>query len=168
MGKKPAQLEREIADQRREMTRKREHIEDRVRGSVDDVKSTASELTRKSKLNEYINERPLTTMIAAFGTGMLLGVASETAPAAARTAGHGAQSAYDRAGGAGLLTGVLGTVTGPLGNTLQDELRTTLRDVLGRNDGHDGAQYHEGHRIEESEPLRKEAMQATPASGDGA
>src|SRR4029079_10062920 len=98
MGKTPAQLEREIAEQRSRMTLKREHIEERVRGSVDDMRSTASDLTSKSKINQYIEHRPLTTVAAAFGTGMLLGVVSESAPAAARGAGHGAQAAFDRAG----------------------------------------------------------------------
>jgi hypothetical protein len=135
MGKKSVELERELADHRRAMTDKRRQLDERVRDDVRDLKSgIADEITSRTRLSEYVEKRPLATMAAAFGTGVLLGAVSDSGDEPSSRRVPRGRGASNGSGGAGLLSGLLGTITGPLGNTVQDELRSTIRDFLGRDD----------------------------------
>lgn len=139
MGKKPAELEREIAEHRRAMSRKRYDLEQRIRADLHDARDAAShEISERTRINQYAQERPLATVATAFGVGVLLGAVSDSRGSPRRDYdrrpsrseyGHD----YDR-GGDGLLGGLLAGITAPLGNTIQDELRTTVREFLRRDD----------------------------------
>jgi hypothetical protein len=135
MGKTSAEIEREIAAHREAVSRKRERLEERVRTDVHDARVAVSdEVLSRTKIGEYARERPLMTLAAAFGAGVLLG--NITDPGAA----NGPQPAAQRgprdhgAGRDGLLGALLGSVTTPLGGALHDEVRDLVRDVFRRDE----------------------------------
>jgi hypothetical protein len=145
MGKRSADIEREIAEHRQNITRKRTQLEDRVRTDVHDARvSVTDEIAERTKLGEYARERPLMTLAAAFGAGVLLGGVTDSGGGGGKESHDGGREPrtvrYRReanGSGDGLVASLLGSITGPVGFTLQDEVRSAIRDVFGR-DGSSG------------------------------
>lgn len=128
MGKKPDEVQREVEECRRRLDRRVSDLEQRVRTDVTDAGHTlAADVTERTGLKTQAETRPLTTLMGAFGTGMLLGVAS---------GGGGGKRGYpepyrDAGNGNGLLGELLGSASGLLGGTLQDEFRRVLDQAFG-------------------------------------
>jgi hypothetical protein len=152
MGKTSAELEREIGEHRRRMTWKRDRLEHRVRSGVRDARDAVNdEVMSRTNINEYAQQRPLTTLAAAFGAGVLLGAVSDGS-GGGREEYRGDRNHQRSEQGSGLLAGMLGTVTGPLGNTIQDELRLAIRDFFGRGEAESASQEYSGAAAPAKEP----------------
>jgi hypothetical protein len=129
MGKKPAEIQREIAEQRASIERRLRALEDRV---ADDVRGTGSAVTSeigdRTHINEYAERHPLTTVAGAFGAGVFLGMMSDRG----KSNGHRGRGRerYERDGG-GLFDELMGAASGAIGGSVQSEVRQLIRDVLG-------------------------------------
>jgi hypothetical protein len=142
MGKRSADIEREIAEHREAIARKRMRLEDRVRTDVHDARvSVTEEIESRTKLGEYARERPLMTLATAFGAGVLLGGLSDGGGESEPRGEQPRTVRYHReasGGRDGMVASLLGSLTGPIGATLQDEVRSAIRDIFGRSDGAGG------------------------------
>jgi hypothetical protein len=122
MGKRPAEIEREIAQQREDISR---HVSEmRQRGS-DDVQEFSSRLgdtLNSSAVRQTVEERPMLTVAGALALGVALGMASESVSlrGIASTAKEGARQTTSA--GSGLM--------GALSGIAADELRSLLEGWL--------------------------------------
>jgi hypothetical protein len=139
MGKRSADIEREIAEHRDSIARKRTRLEDRVRTDVHDARvSVTEEIESRTKLGDYARERPLMTLATAFGAGVLLGGMSDSGGNNDARGEQPRTVRYRReasGAGDGMVASLLGSLTGPIGATLEDEVRSAIRDIFGRNNG---------------------------------
>jgi hypothetical protein len=134
MGKKPAEIQREIAQQRATIERRIHALEDRVADDVRDAGHAVSyELGERTHLNQYAEQRPMTTVLGAFGAGVFLGMASN------RGGRKGSQQPSQQNDGGGLFSELIGAASGAIGGTVQSEVRQLIRDVF-ETDGSRGAQ----------------------------
>lgn len=142
MGKKPDEIEREIAQHREAIGRKLGELKARVRDDATELRAVAGEdLAERTGLRQQAEQRPLVTVGAALGVGMVAGAISGGRRAAKEPAQRTpsnlarAQSPADSppAGAKdSVIAELLGTITGGLSTTLQDELRQALRDLFDR------------------------------------
>jgi hypothetical protein len=150
MGKKPAQIEADIAAQRQHISRR---IEDLERRAQDDIGSLQSEAKARASgafddakgrvqdvrgsinvdgLRAMVEEHTASTMAGAVGIGVLLGVISEGFGGGGN--GHsngsrGRRAAYDRQdSGGGALSGLIASFIGPAANTAQEEMQDLVRE----------------------------------------
>jgi hypothetical protein len=133
MVKKPAEIQREIAEQRALIEGKLSNLNERVRTDLHDANSALNDdIMRRTHLDEHVERRPLTVLAAAFGGGVLLGLAGDSAM------GTGSRSHSDERpssgghgdGSDGFMNQITGALSGVLGSTLQDEVRQVLRQML--------------------------------------
>lgn len=135
MGKKPAEIQREIAQQRSNIERRLHSLEDRVADDVRDAGHAFSEeVGERTHINQYAEQRPMTTVLGAFGAGVFLGMMSGRGARQSNGRKH-ASSRYESERG-GLFDDVMGAASGAIGGSLQTEVRQLIRDVLG-TDGRD-------------------------------
>jgi ElaB/YqjD/DUF883 family membrane-anchored ribosome-binding protein len=128
MGKKPTEIQREIAQQRSSIERRLRALEDRVADDVRDAGSAVTgEIGERTHINDYAQRHPITTVAGAFGAGVLLGIMSD------RTRGsNGRPARYERErDGGGLFDELMGAASGAIGGSVQTEVRQLIRDVLG-------------------------------------
>lgn len=125
MGKTPDELQREIAELRQRTERKIDSLQDRVRGDVEDgAERVTHQVGERLRLQEYVEQRPLTALAGALGAGVLLGLFTDgKGTAAARANGR-------RAGG--MLDDLVGAASGLVGGTLEDEARKFIRQTFGQ------------------------------------
>lgn len=139
MGKKSADIEREIAELRDSIGTKIDRVRDRVRDDVKDFSSAAwDDVAERTRIGEHVEKRPMATVAAALGVGVLLGVVSDGLMAGAQR-GEQPEPRASRNGRreGGLMHTVAGTASGVVGGKLGDELRELLRQVLGEAPGED-------------------------------
>ena len=116
MGKKPDEIEREIEQQRLEISQKLDRLQGRVQHDIEAVKSTASEevntmfgrATGAFDIKRQAEEHPLTLMAGGLGLGVLLGAASE-----GRSNGGHSSSGKNGGRGDSLFGEALGAFSGP-------------------------------------------------------
>jgi ElaB/YqjD/DUF883 family membrane-anchored ribosome-binding protein len=134
MAKKPAEIQREIAQQRAAIERRLHALEDRV---VDDVRDAGSaftsEIGERTRINQYASERPLATVAGAFGAGVVLGMISDRR----KGNGHRQRDGDGDDRGGGLLDEIVGVASGAIGSSVQTEVRQLIRDVLGTDERRD-------------------------------
>jgi ElaB/YqjD/DUF883 family membrane-anchored ribosome-binding protein len=129
MGKKPAEIQREIAQQRAFIEQRLHALEDRVSDDVRDAGNAfSSQIGERTHINEYADQRPLTTLAGAFGAGILLGMMSDRG----KGNGHRRERGEDRGGG--LFDDLMGAASGAIGGSVQTEVRQLIRDVLGTDE----------------------------------
>jgi hypothetical protein len=130
MGKKPAELEREIREHRAAIDRKIAALDDRVRTDVKDAgASLSSRIEERAHVKQYAEERPLATVLGAFGTGVALGMVSNRR-------GHSPtrRNAYDWGNGrnrGGMFDELLGAASGAIGTSMRGEVRDLVRQIFG-------------------------------------
>jgi ElaB/YqjD/DUF883 family membrane-anchored ribosome-binding protein len=142
MAKKPDDIQREIAELRESIDRKLDRVQGRVKDDVQDFSSNAwDEFQARTRINEYVDRRPMTTVASAFGVGVLLGILSEGVP----MGGNSDRESYDesrmysrrngrRQSQGGIVNNVVGTASGVLSGKLGDELQQLMRQVLGEEE----------------------------------
>jgi ElaB/YqjD/DUF883 family membrane-anchored ribosome-binding protein len=131
MGKTPDELQREIAELRNRTERKIDSLEDRVRGDVEEGTGRVThQVGERLRLQEYVEQRPLTALAGAVGAGVLIGLFTGGGgdDAGARRSG-GLRSGGRRAGG--MLDDLVGAASGLVGGTLEDEARKFIRQTFG-------------------------------------
>jgi hypothetical protein len=81
MGKDPDTIYREISDHRRRMTSEIEHLEERARDDLGQMKDRALSHTPTppSALTDRASEHPMASVALAFGVGVVAGILSDTA-----------------------------------------------------------------------------------------
>jgi ElaB/YqjD/DUF883 family membrane-anchored ribosome-binding protein len=142
MAKKPDEVEREIEEHRRTISRKIEALQGRVEEDLNGVKSEVEERTSGLRqqagqvfdLESQVREHPLTTVAGAFGVGIAMGLVSELGGDRVANGSRGRRDYSDRRGdnGGGALAGALGSVVGMLSGVVQDELRQMFEEGLQR------------------------------------
>ncbi|HXK34716.1 MAG TPA: hypothetical protein VNM91_11980 [Dehalococcoidia bacterium] len=139
MGKKSADIEREIAELRDSIATKIDRVRDRVRDDVKDFSSAAwDDVAERTRIGEHVEKRPMATLAAALGVGVLLGVASDGLLAGAQRGQQPeARTSHNGRREGGVIHTVAGTASGAVGGKLGDELRELLRQVLGEAPGED-------------------------------
>jgi hypothetical protein len=151
MGEKTTALEREIRDHRQRIEHKVDALEERLRGDAADASSTfADELVSKMHLRDHAEQRPMTTLLGAFGAGVMLGITSDRKGSRRRN-GNG-----QKAREGGLLDMLVGGTSGALSGGLGRELQTMLREFLGSDDDRDRDVYAE------PSPARRNQSAAQP------
>ena len=180
MGKTSDELQREIAQHRERMERRVDDLQNRVKTDVDDASTAVSEKVSATKISEYVEQRPLTTLAGAFGAGIVLGLATPGGGASSRSSGR-PQRAYDSgysnggSGGGGpldgFLAGLVGNASGMLSGKLQDEFQSLLDGMFDKTKSRpastatvDAPAYAEPARMNGAPNGYRPAV--TPGSGD--
>ena len=150
MGKRPDEIRREIAAHRSMMQSKIERLEGRVRDDVRDAsEDMRHDVLERTRINEYVEKRPLTTVAGALGAGILLGVLSESVSFggqdSARRSVSGRYREDSGAGVSGMLDDLLRTAAGFVGGGVQHEVRELLRQVLGDESNGDARRASDGN-----------------------
>jgi len=143
MGKRSDELQREIADYRRQLDAKANRLDERVRSDLRDSRENVDKDVRERlHLDKYANERPFLTLATAFGAGILLGtvtpaVPTPSMPSMGRGSSDGAsgRSSGTGGGGNGFLSSIMGSASGALSGTIEDEVRNLFSQVTGGRDG---------------------------------
>jgi hypothetical protein len=141
VGKKPDDIEREIKERRALISRKMNDLQGRVEGDINEALGAASDeattvLERVKgtvRLEERMEQSPLTVVAGGLGLGVLLGIASEGVGGSK----NGRHDSYSNGrnsngggGGGSALDGILGSVTGMAANVVGRELTEFLRAGL--------------------------------------
>ena len=133
MGEKTAALEREIRDRRSRIERKVDALEERLRGDASDASSTlADEVVARSHVRDYAEQRPITTMLGAFGAGVVLGIASD----GGTSRGSKTNGRVGRENG--LLSSFLASTSGAVSGGVRKEVQDLIREFLDGDRGEDG------------------------------
>jgi len=157
MGQTTAELEREIAEQRRLIEQRLGGIRERLRGDAEDgrvaVSHDASRLTKETterlQLEERIAPRPILSLATAFAGGIALGLTSEPA-----TAAIGRTAKSSAAGTSSVANEIIGMMTGSLGGSLKDELMSYARGVLSETkDGREPQESRDDRRRDGHRPF---------------
>jgi hypothetical protein len=141
MGKTSDELQREIRDYRQQLDEKADRLNVGLRSDVRDSRETVDKnLRERLQLEKYADERPLLTLAAAFGTGVLLGsftpdVPMPSMPSMPGRDGGSSQQNSSGSGGSGMLASLIGSASGALSGTIEDEVREIFSQVTrGRRD----------------------------------
>jgi len=139
MGKTSDELQREIREYRQRLDQKADRLNERVRSDVRDSRETVDKDVRERlHLDQYAEERPLLTLAAAFGTGVLLGsfTPSIPTPSVPSMPGRNGGSGSSGSGGSGMLASLIGSASGALSGTIEEEVREIFSQISrGRDDG---------------------------------
>jgi ElaB/YqjD/DUF883 family membrane-anchored ribosome-binding protein len=140
MGKDPAELDRQIEQQRQQITRRLDDLQGRIRKDVssvrDEAKGRASNMAGEAKtyvdFQTQMRERPALTMAGALGVGVLLGVLSESLTASDSSYTGAPRYAYEPPARPSALTSAFndlaGSIFGPATSTFRDELRDLVQE----------------------------------------
>ncbi len=138
MGKKPDDLQQELAQRRSALTTRANGLRDRVHSDIGTLRTVAnddvagavrrvSDGAKAHQLAEAIDTRPLTSVTVGLAAGALLGWTTGHAEAAAPRAASGAS-------GPSFFASTLATVTDAMSGTVRTEassvLRTTVEAIL--------------------------------------
>jgi ElaB/YqjD/DUF883 family membrane-anchored ribosome-binding protein len=145
MGKRSDELQREIREYRQRLDQKADRLNERVRSDVRDSRENVDKNVRERlNLDKYAEERPLLTLAAAFGTGVLLGSFTPSVPTPSmpsmpsmpgRNGGSARGHSNSGTGGSGMLASLIGSASGALSGTIEDEVREIFSQISrGRDD----------------------------------
>lgn len=155
MGARTRAAEQRVEDQRRHIGAMIDELETRLRTDVEHVRSGVTDrvdaigdrLTHSGDaipgadaVRAQVNDHPMTSMVGGFGAGIALGIlsvglpgddGSEDAPRRDRRS-----EPRHRASGGGMAARLVDMLTGPMvmstiGNPLQDEVRSLVKEVVG-------------------------------------
>lgn len=130
MGKKPGDIEQEIAAKREAISRKIDEIAERGSEDAQELNERFQEIYNDLPLKDVAHDHPFLTVAGALGVGVVLGMASESVS----LGGDGRSSSDDlyrerersRDGGGGLVSGLVGAIEG----MALDEGRRLLREWM--------------------------------------
>jgi hypothetical protein len=158
MGKRSDELQREIREYRQRLDEKADRLSERVRSDVRDSRETVDkDLRERLQLEKYADERPLLTLAAAFGTGVLLGSCTPSAPTPSMPSMPGRDGGSSRrdsadSGGGGMLASLIGSASGALSGTIEEEVREIFSQVTrGRGNEEQRSNGERVHRHVERE-----------------
>jgi hypothetical protein len=104
MGKRPAEIEREIAEQRELVSSRVKEMRQRGSDNVDELSSRLGDTLNSTVVKQTVEERPMLTVAGALALGVALGMASDSVSIRGLV-GQG-KKAYDRSpnvAGSGLI-----------------------------------------------------------------
>ncbi len=131
MGKKPDEIQRDIARHRASMNDKAEELRERVHRDVTDARTAVQDrLGEHSNLSAFVEKRPLVTVASALGAGLVAGAVTGRG---ARSKDHATRTNAGGTSGGGFLAEALSAITGNVGSTLQGELRQAVHDLFERD-----------------------------------
>jgi hypothetical protein len=78
MGKRPAEIEREIEQQREQISQRISEIRQRGSDDVDELTSRFGDTLNTTVVKQTVEERPMLTVAGALALGVALGMASES------------------------------------------------------------------------------------------
>lgn len=142
MGKTSDELQREIREYRDRLDEKASRLNERMRSDVRDSRETVDkDLRERLQLEKYADERPLLTLAAAFGTGVLLGSFTPSMPTPSMPSMPGRDGGSSRggssgSGGSGMLSTLISSASGALSGTIEEEVRGIFSQVT-RGRGND-------------------------------
>ena len=110
-----------------------------MRSDARDSRETVDkDLRERLQLEKFADERPLLTLAAAFGTGVLLGSFTPSVPMPSMPSmpgRDGSSRGSTGTGGSGMLASLIGSASGALSGTIEEEVREIFSQVTrGRSD----------------------------------
>lgn len=117
-----------------------------MRSDARESRETVREDVRQRlPVETYAEERPLLTLAAAFGTGVLLGsfTPDVSMPSMPGRNGGSARQGSSGTGGSGMLASLIGSASGALSGTIEDEVRQIFSQVTGGRSDRDERPYEE-------------------------
>lgn len=166
MGKKPDQIEREIAEKRSQISAQIEGLQTRVQDDVDAMRLDAKERSAQAfgdaketlkvdHIKQMMEDHTVSTMAGAVGLGVVLGMVSEGLSSggsnsnSSRSNGYGGSNgSSSRNGGGGGIASMLASFVGPAASTAQSELQDLVREGFGSLKGQVKQTGHEDKRVE--------------------
>lgn len=160
MGKKPAEIEREIAEKRTEISQRIDDLQTRMHDDIEAVRTDAKarssrmmgdakETLKVDNIKQMLDEHTLSTMAGAVGVGVLIGVVSE----GLGSGGNGGSSRHDtrdnghqKSGGG--MSAMLATLMGPAASVAQRELQELVRDGFASLKGQPTQSGQDDKRVE--------------------
>jgi hypothetical protein len=130
MGTRPAEIEREIAQQREDISRRVSEMRQRGSDDVQDFSSRLGDTLNSSVVKQTVEERPMLTVAGALALGVALGMASESVSlrGIANRAKEGARQTTSAGGG------LMGAVSGFAADELKSLLEGWLSERRPSND----------------------------------
>lgn len=161
MGKKPAEIERKIAEKRNHITERIENLQTRMQDDMQAVRSDArdrssrvlddaKETLKVDSIKQMLEDHTLSTMAGAVGVGVLFGVVSEglgsgNGSSRRDSRDNGNSNGHSSGGGVG---GMLASLVGPAASTAQNELQDLVREGFATLKGQVQQVGHDDKRVE--------------------
>lgn len=167
MGKKPDQIEREIAEKRSQISAQIEGLQTRVQDDVEAMRVDAKERSAQAfgdaketlkvdHIKQMMEDHTVSTMAGAVGIGVVLGMVSEGLSSSGGSGnsnrnngyGGGNGSSSRNGGGGGGIASMLASFVGPAASTAQSELQDLVREGFDSLKGQVKQTGNEDKRVE--------------------
>jgi hypothetical protein len=123
MGKRPAEIEREIAEQRERISSRVQEMRERGSRDAEEFTSRLSDSLSNSALKQTVEDRPMLTVAGALALGVALGMASESVSVGSLT---GRRQSVDPRFGNRQQPSAGGGLMGALSAVAADEIKTLV------------------------------------------